>query len=78
LLEDFHDANPISLSRNQFPLYTMFAHLRTFIELGNRLRFNKTHVGHEKLENCGSQAQQPPLKTTDVDYPKQNKVAFKC
>jgi hypothetical protein len=68
----------MSLSRKQFPLYTMFAQLRTLIELGTSLRFNKTHVGHEKLENCASQAQQPPLKTTDVDYPKQNKVAFKC
>jgi hypothetical protein len=59
----------------------MFAQLRTFIELGNGLRFNKTHVGHETLENCASRAQraqQPQLKTTDVDYPKQNKVAFKC
>jgi hypothetical protein len=56
----------------------MFAQLRTLIELGNGLRFNKTHVGHEKLENCASRAQPPPLKTTDVDYPKPNKVAFKC
>jgi hypothetical protein len=56
----------------------MFAQLKTFTELGNSLRFNKTHVGHEKLENCASRAQQPLLKTTDVDYPKQNKVAFKC
>jgi len=64
--------------QNTIPLYTMFAQLRTSIELGNGLRFNKTHVGHEKLENCASRGQQPPLKTRDVDYPKQNKVAFKC
>jgi hypothetical protein len=57
LLEDFHDANPISLNRNQFPLHTMFAQLKTLIELGNGFRFNKTHVGHEKLGNCTSQAQ---------------------
>jgi hypothetical protein len=56
----------------------MFAQLRTFTELGNSLSFNKTHVGHEKIENCASRAQQPPLKPTDVDYSKQNKVAFKC
>jgi hypothetical protein len=77
LLEDFPHANPIST----IPLYTTFAQVRTLIELGNGLRFNKTHVGHEKLENCASRAQraqQPQLKTTDVDYPKQNKVAFKC
>jgi hypothetical protein len=48
------------------PLYTMFAELRTLIELGNSLRFNQTHVGHKKLENCASRAQQPPLKTTDI------------
>jgi hypothetical protein len=74
LLEDFPHVNPIST----IPVYTMFAQVRTLIELGNGLRFNRTHVGHEKLENCASRAQQPPLKTTDVDYPKQNKVAFKC
>ncbi len=74
MLEDIHDANPIST----ISLYTMFAQLRTLIELGNGFRFNKTHVGYKKLENCASRAQQPLLKTTDVDYQKQNKVAFKC